>query len=174
MRQMNITMNKGGKSRCPPEIYVYVLGVPQEFSWWVNAHFKSRKLLLLELLLQYPTHTPLPITLTLPLCLVLPYPKILERVVWFGSALFAYAIVVQNFRTFTVVIAGLDDSVKCASSWWSGGHGFDPAGSGNILSWRIIMKYFRRSFSPFRWFKKGSRQFLVKECAWMLVNHLED
>ena len=26
---------------------------------------------------------------------------------------------------------------------------------GNILSWRLIMKYFLRSFSPFRWFKKG-------------------
>ena len=25
-----------------------------------------------------------------------------------------------------------------------------PAGSGNILSWRLIMKYFLRSFSPFR------------------------
>ena len=36
---------------------------------------------------------------------------------------------------------------------------------GNILSWRLIMKYFLRSFSPFRWFKKGSCQFLAKECA---------
>ena len=36
---------------------------------------------------------------------------------------------------------------------------------GNILSWRLIMKYFPRSFSPFRWFKKDSCQFLAKECA---------
>ena len=36
---------------------------------------------------------------------------------------------------------------------------------GNILLWRLIMKYFLRSFSPFRGFKKGSCQFLVKECA---------
>ena len=36
---------------------------------------------------------------------------------------------------------------------------------GNILLWRLIMKYFLRSFSPFRWFKKGSCQFLAKECA---------
>ena len=36
---------------------------------------------------------------------------------------------------------------------------------GNILSWRLIMKYFVRSFSAFRWFKKGSYQFLAKECA---------
>ena len=40
-----------------------------------------------------------------------------------------------------------------------------PAEIGNILSWRLIMKYFLRSFSPFRWFKKGSCQFLAKECA---------
>ena len=43
--------------------------------------------------------------------------------------------------------------------------GSAPAEVGNILSWRLIMKYFSRSFSPFRWFKKGSCQFLVKECA---------
>ena len=36
---------------------------------------------------------------------------------------------------------------------------------GNILSWRLIMKYFLRSFSPFHCFKKGSCQFLAKECA---------
>ena len=43
--------------------------------------------------------------------------------------------------------------------------GSTPAEVGNILSWRLIMKYFLRSFSPFRWFKKGSYQFLVKDCA---------
>ena len=36
---------------------------------------------------------------------------------------------------------------------------------GNILSWRLILKYFLWSFSPFRWFQKGSCQFLAKECA---------
>ena len=41
--------------------------------------------------------------------------------------------------------------------------GSTPAEVGNILSWRL--KYFLRSFSPFRWFKKGSCQFLAKECA---------
>ena len=34
---------------------------------------------------------------------------------------------------------------------------------GNILSRRLIMKYFLLSFSS--WFKKGSCQFLAKECA---------
>ena len=43
--------------------------------------------------------------------------------------------------------------------------GSTPAGVDNILSWRLITKYFLRSFSPFRWFKKGSCQFLAKECA---------
>ena len=33
------------------------------------------------------------------------------------------------------------------------------------ISEHSIMKYFLRSFSPFRWFKKGSCQFLAKECA---------
>ena len=43
--------------------------------------------------------------------------------------------------------------------------GSTPAEVGNILSWRLIMKYFLRSFSPFRWFKKGRCQFLAKEWA---------
>ena len=29
--------------------------------------------------------------------------------------------------------------------------GSTPAEVGNILSWRLIMKYFQQSFSPFRW-----------------------
>ena len=40
-----------------------------------------------------------------------------------------------------------------------------PCQVGNILSCSMIMKYFLRSFSPFLWVKKGSCQFLVKECA---------
>ena len=43
--------------------------------------------------------------------------------------------------------------------------GSTPAEVGNILSWRLIMKYFLRLFSPFCCFKKGSCQFLAKECA---------
>ena len=39
--------------------------------------------------------------------------------------------------------------------------GSHPAEVGNILSWRLTMKYFLWSFSPFRWFKKGSCQFLA-------------
>ena len=66
-------------------------------------------------------------------------------------------------------LAGISGSVGCASDWWSGGCEFDPAGSGNILSWRLIVNYFLRSFSPFRRFKEGSCQFLTKECAQVLV-----
>ena len=51
------------------------------------------------------------------------------------------------------------------SDWRPGGPGLTPAEVGNILSWRLIMKYFLQSFSPFCWFKKGSCQFLAKECA---------
>ena len=36
---------------------------------------------------------------------------------------------------------------------------------GNILSWKLITKYFLRSFSPFRWFENGSCQFHAKEYA---------
>ena len=54
---------------------------------------------------------------------------------------------------------------SCASDWWSGDCGFDPHQVSNILSWRLIMKYFLWSFFPFCWFKKGSCQFVAKECA---------
>ena len=49
--------------------------------------------------------------------------------------------------------------------------GLTPAEVGNILSWRLITKYFLWSFSPFRWFKKGSCQFLAKEYAqyWLTI-----
>ena len=52
--------------------------------------------------------------------------------------------------------------------------GSTPGKVGNILSWRLIMKYFLRSFSLFRWFKKGSCQFLAKECAqcWLTLRGL--
>ena len=42
---------------------------------------------------------------------------------------------------------------------------------GNILS---VSFDHERSFSPFRWFKKRSCQFLAKECNVILVNRLED
>ena len=62
-------------------------------------------------------------------------------------------------------VAQLDAS----SDWRPGRRGFNPPPPlpqvSNILPWRLIMKYFLRSFSPFRWFKKGSCQFLAKECA---------
>ena len=44
--------------------------------------------------------------------------------------------------------ADLSGSVGCASDWRPGGRRFDPAKVGNILSWRLVVKYFLRSFSP--------------------------
>ena len=38
-----------------------------------------------------------------------------------------------------------------------------PTGTGNILSRRLIMKYFLPSFAPFRWFKKCRYQFLAQK-----------
>ena len=43
--------------------------------------------------------------------------------------------------------------------------GSTPAGSATFIREDLIMKYFLRLFSPFRWFKKGSCQFLAKEYA---------
>ena len=61
--------------------------------------------------------------------------------------------------------AGLGGYVGCTSDCRPGDCGFSPCWAGNILSWRLIMKYFLRSVSPFCWFKKSSCQFLAKECA---------
>ena len=43
--------------------------------------------------------------------------------------------------------------------------GSTPAGSARFFRGDLILKYFLRSISPFRWFKKGSCHFLGKECA---------
>ena len=40
-----------------------------------------------------------------------------------------------------------------------------PARPATVFHVDLIMKYFLRSFSPFHPFKKGSCQFLAKECA---------
>ena len=46
-----------------------------------------------------------------------------------------------------------------------------PAGSATIFRGGLIMKYFLRSFSPFRLFRKGNCHFLAKECAqyWLIA-----
>ena len=41
------------------------------------------------------------------------------------------------------------------------------------LSWRLTMKSILRSFSRFRWFKKGNSQLLAKVYAHVLANRLE-
>ena len=74
---------------------------------------------------------------------------------------------------FIPKMAGLGGSNALLTGGWEVG-GSIPTGSKNIFSWRLIMKYFLRSFPPFHWFKKDSCQFLMKECSQILVNHLED
>ena len=51
--------------------------------------------------------------------------------------------------------------------------GSTPAEVSNILLWRLIMKYFLRSFSSFRWFKKDTSVSGERMCT-ILVNHLEN
>ena len=43
--------------------------------------------------------------------------------------------------------------------------GLTPTRSATFFRGDLIMKYFLRSFSPFRQLKDGSCQFLAKECA---------
>ena len=43
--------------------------------------------------------------------------------------------------------------------------GLTPAEVGNIRLWRLIMKYFLWSFSPFRWLKKG--KFFRSQLIWI-------
>ena len=71
-------------------------------------------------------------------------------------------------------IAGLGGSVRCASDWWAGGRRFDLRRVRQHSTWRLSMKYFLWSFSLFRWFKKGSNQFLAKECAQYWLTCSED
>ena len=73
--------------------------------------------------------------------------------------------VTYNRDLLTIHIRQLGGSVEYWLDWWSGGCELDPCQVGNILSWRLVMKYFLRSFSPFRWFKKGSSQFRAKDHA---------
>ena len=46
-----------------------------------------------------------------------------------------------------------------------------PADVGNILSWRLIMKYFLQSFSPFQ---EGQLSVSGERMCTILVNRLED
>ena len=52
--------------------------------------------------------------------------------------------------------------------------GSTPAGSATFFRGDLIMKYFLQSFSPFCCFKKGSCQFLAKECAQYWLTAIED
>ena len=51
---------------------------------------------------------------------------------------------------YATVLPASVAQLDAPSNWRPGGRGFNPAEVGNILSWRLIVKYFLRSFSPFR------------------------
>ena len=108
------------------------------------------------------------------LCCAVPFVLFLSKVnkVLLENKIFKKKIQNKNLTTYLCLLAKSpfcvfffgDQEVAALS----------PSRCGNILSWRLIMKYFLQSFSPFLWFKKGSCQFLVKKCAQVLVNRLED
>ena len=68
-----------------------------------------------------------------------------------------------------VSVAQLD----APSDWRPGSRGFNQK-VGNILSWRLIMKYFLRSFSLFRRFKEGQLSVSCERMCKILDNRLED
>ena len=94
------------------------------------------------------------------------------RVWYYNTFVVVITIVTETQTSLWFIIThfnvGLGGSVGCAVRLVVGA---TPAEVGNILSGRLIMKYFLWSFSPFCWFKKGSYQFLAKECAqyWLIA-----
>ena len=52
--------------------------------------------------------------------------------------------------------------------------GSTPAEVANILSWRLIMKYFLRSFSPSPLIQEGQLSVSGERMCTVLVNRLED
>ena len=56
------------------------------------------------------------------------------------------------------------------SDWRPGGRGFDPAEVGNILSWRLIMKY----FLSLPLIQEGQLSVSGERMCTILVNRLED
>ena len=130
-------------------IYLY----PVTCVWFVHVHI-IRKL-----------HTKLPCFICVQLCAnVTHYHCHVLHMCYVCVKLYAYVTIYYVFVrvTYAYWLRPTGDQEVAGST---------PAEVGNILSWRLIMKYFLRSFSPFRWFKKGSCQFLAKECAqyWLTV-----
>ena len=66
-----------------------------------------------------------------------------------------------SLRSFSSCKPASGAQLDAPSDWRPGGRGLDPTEVGNILSWRLIMKYFQLSVS-------GERMCTV------LVNRLED
>ena len=60
------------------------------------------------------------------------------------------------------------------SDWRQEVAGSTPAEVGNILSWRLIMKYFLPSFSPFVLIQEEQLSVSGERMCTILVNRLED
>ena len=86
----------------------------------------------------------------------------LHKVYWTHSA----GLRNRFWPILITILAGLSGSVGCPIRLETRRSRVQPLPwSATFFSWRLIMKYFLRSFCPFPWFKKGSCQFLAKECA---------
>ena len=91
-------------------------------------------------------------------CCMLSIKRKFERFDWLNhNNIFAdsHCIPSEQCLSFCQRHVGLGSSV----GWWTGDQevmGSIPIRPSNILSWRLIKKYFLLSFSPFLWFKKGS------------------
>ena len=61
------------------------------------------------------------------------------------------------------------------SDWRPGGHGFNPTAVGNILLWRLIMKYFLYTvILSFLLIQEGQLSVSGERMCTILVNRLED
>ena len=69
------------------------------------------------------------------------------------------------FEVFRIVLGGLGGSVGCAVRLETRRSRVQPPPRSETFFREIDHEIFLRSFSPFCWFKKGSCQFLAKECA---------
>ena len=105
-----------------------------------------------------------------------PWPRdvtklalLINGLMWYSILMNLFSVSVHRFNNFLHQPRWL--SWICRPTRDQEVVGSTPAEVGNILSRRLIVKYFLRSFSPFLWFKKSSCQFLAKECAqyWLIA-----
>ena len=79
-----------------------------------------------------------------------------------GNFCFKWRLLQNRWTEFKIISQAQLDAL---SDWSPGGRGFNPRRGQQHSFMEIDHEIFLRSFSPIRWFKKGSCQFLAKECA---------